>query len=229
MNESSETVTARESVWLHRIRQKIAYERIILTIGKPEEQARAKQFLEAMTQAYPELLEDIEQYTLDFYAELDQQAPELFDDSEYSTAKGRNIALKLPKDIRWEERNIRRAVGEFKDLFLPCEKHFNNAMQGLQYLHNLLPELFAMARAQAIEQRAEILTGEVYCPCHCTTAANSRPVDSFALSNQGRFANLSGRIASARQALAAEGDNRQAHWQFFLDRIRDIAPEILQG
>lgn len=228
MTKSSAYVTARESVWIHRIRQRIAFERIILLVGKPEEQARAKQFLEAMEQAYPELLEDTEQYLLDFFKEIDDHPPELFDASEYSKAKGRKTALKLPKDIRWEERNIRRAVREYRDLFFPCENLFNNAMKGLQYLHHLLPELFARARAQAIEQRAQILTSEIYCKCNCTTPANSRPADAFEMTTRGRFENVSQRITCARQVLEGRGANSQGHWQFFLDRIGEIAPEMLQ-
>ena len=47
MTKSTEKLTAREFVWVHRIRQRIAFERIILTVGNPNEKLRAKQFLEA--------------------------------------------------------------------------------------------------------------------------------------------------------------------------------------
>jgi hypothetical protein len=228
MAKFTEELFARESVWIHRIRQRIAFERIIATVGKSGEQARAKQFLEAMEQAHPELLEDIEQYTLDFFREIDYHPPELFDESEYSKAMGRKTALKLPKDIRWEERNIRRAVREYRDLFHPCEVFFNNAMKGLQYMHKLLPELFAKARAQAIEQRNQVLTFEIYCQCNCTTTINSRPADAFKSTDQGRFEAVSKRITAARQALEDTEDSRQGHWQFFLDRIREITPEMLR-
>ena len=227
MAKFTEELFARESVWIHRIRQRIAFERIIATVGKPAEQARAKQFLLAMEQAHPELLEDIEQYTLDFFREIDYHPPELFDESEYSQAMGRKTALKLPKDIRWEERNIRRAVREYRDLFHPCDVFFNNAMKGLQYLHKLLPELFAKARTQAIEQRDQVLTFEIYCQCNCTTPENCRPADAFKITDQGRFEVVSKRINSAKQALEVHDDNLKLQWSFFLDRIKEIAPEML--
>ena len=65
MAKSAETLTAHESVWVFRIRQRIALERIILEVGNPKERSRAKQFLEAMEQACPELFEDFEQYDLE--------------------------------------------------------------------------------------------------------------------------------------------------------------------
>jgi len=224
MTKPTETLTARESVWTYRIRQKIALERIVLAVGNPKEKYRAKQFLEAMEDAYPELLEDFEQYTFEL---LDHPTPELFDESEYSKAKGRKTALKLPKDIIWEEKIIKRAVREYADLFHPCMNIFNNAMQGLQYLSNLHPELFVRARTQAIEQRDQILTIEIYCKCGCTTPENRQPADSFKIANRGRFESVSKRIAYARQATEETGDNLQDDWQFFLDRIREVAPEML--
>ena len=224
MKKSAETLTARESVWTYRIRQKIALERIVLTVGNPKEKYRAKQFLEAMEHACPELLEDFEQYTFEL---IDHPAPELFDESEYSKAKGRKTALKLPKDIVWEEKIISRAVREYTDLFHPCMNIFNNAMMGLQYLSNLHPELFVRARTQAIEQRDQILTFEIYCKCGCTTPENRQPADSFKIASRGRFQSISKRIAYARQATEDTGDNLQDDWQFFLDRIREVAPEML--
>lgn len=224
MTKPTETLTARESVWTYRIRQKIALERIVLTVGNPKEKYRAKQFLEAMEHAYPELLEDFEQYAFEL---LDRPAPELFDESEYSKAKGRKTALKLPKDIVWEEKIISRAVREYTDLFHPCMDIFNNAMQGLQYLSNLHPELFVRARTQAIEQRDQILTSEIYCKCGCTTPDNRQPADSFKIASRGRFQSVSKRIAYARQAKPVPGDNSQCDWQFFLDRIGEVAPEML--
>ena len=198
-----------------------------MTVGNPKETFRAKQFLEAMEQAHPELLEDIDQYTLELLEENDPFTPELFDDSEYCKAKGRKTALKLPKDIVWEERVIRRATGEYRDLFHPCEKNFSNAMKGLEYLYNLHPKLFARAKDQAIEQRAQILSFEIYCKCGCTTPKNSQPADSFKITNRGRFENVSKRISFAKQSLEDSGD--QSHWQFFLDRIREITPEMLDS
>jgi len=224
MKKSAETLTARESVWTYRIRQKIALERIVLTVGNPKEKYRAKQFLEAMEHACPELLEDFEQYTFEL---IDHPTPELFDESEYSKAKGRKTALKLPRDIVWEEKIISRAVREYTDLFHPCMNIFNNAMQGLQYLSNLHPELFVRARTQAIEQRDQILTFEIYCKCGCTTPENRQPADSFKIANRGRFQSVSKRIAYARQATEDTGGNLQDDWQFFLDRIREVAPEML--
>jgi hypothetical protein len=228
MTKSAETLTAHEFVWVHRIRQRIAFERIILTVGNPKEKLRAKQFLEAMEQANPKLLEDIDHYISELIEDVDHITPELFDDSEYSKAKGRKTALRLPKDIRWEEKVIRRAVKEYRDLFFPCENLFNNAMKGLEYLYNLHPKLFARAKDQAIEQRDQILSFEIYCKCDCTTPENRHPADSFKITNRGRFENVSKRISLARQALEGTGDNRQGHCQFFLDRIREVAPEMLQ-
>lgn len=228
MTKSTENLTAREFVWVHRIRQRIAFERIILTVGNPQERARAQQFLAAMEQAHPGLFEDIEQYTLDFYREHNDHPPELFDQSEYSPGKGRKTALKLPRDIRWEERAVRRAAREYRDLFSPCEKHFENAMKGLQYLGKLHPELFARARDLAIEQRDQVLTCELYCKCDCVTTENSRPADSFRLTARGRFEKVAQRISHAKQALEGPGDKSQDPWLFFLDRIMEIAPEMLQ-
>ncbi|MCK4508658.1 MAG: hypothetical protein KAU27_08960, partial [Desulfuromonadales bacterium] len=139
MSKPSEKLTAREFVWEYRLRQRITLERIILTVGNPKENHRAKQFLEAMEKANPKLLEDIDQHSHEFLEEIDYHPLELFDDSEYSKATGRKTALKLPQDILWEEKAIRRAVTEYRDLFHPCEILFNNAMKGLQYLNNLHP------------------------------------------------------------------------------------------
>lgn len=238
MSKPSERLTAREFIWEHRLRQRITFERIILTVGNPEEKNRAKQFLEAMEKANPKLLEDVDYYTPELLEDIDHltpelledidyYAPELFDDSEYSKVKGRKTALKLPKDILWEDRIIRRAVREYRDLFHPCETSFNNAMKGLQYLNNLLPELFARARVQAIEQRDQILTFEIYCKCDCTTKEDRQPADSFKITNRGRFKNASKRITYAKQTLESTGDSSQCDWQFFLDRIGEVAPEML--
>jgi hypothetical protein len=229
MSKPSEKLTAREFVWEHRLRQRIILERIVSTVGNPEEQSRAKQFLEAMENANPELLENIEQLTLDLFGDVEHRTPELFDDSEYSKAKGLKTALKLPRDIAWEERIIRRAVRDYRELFNPCEVSFNNAMKGLRYLKNLLPELFARAREQAVEQRAQILTFEIYCKCDCTPIADRQPADSFKATNRGRFRNVSKRITSARQTLESTDDSRQGDWQFFLDRVGEVAPEMLES
>jgi hypothetical protein len=227
MSKPSEKSTAREFVWEHRLRQRITFERIILTVGNPKEKYRAKQFLEAMEKANPKLLEDIEHHIPELFEDIDHHISELFDDNEYSKAKGRKTALKLPKDVLWEDRIIRRAVREYRDLFHPCENFFNNAMKGLQYLNNLLPELFARARAQAIEQRDQILTFDVYCKCGCTTKEDRQPADSFKITNRGRFKNASKRITYAKQTLESTGDNSQSDWPFFLDRIGEVAPEML--
>ncbi len=227
MSKPSERVTAREFIWEHRLRQRITLERIILTVGNPKEKSRAKQFLEAMEKANPKLLEDIDHYIHEFIEDIDHRTPELFDDSEYSKAKGRKTALKLPKDILWEDRIIRRAVREYRDLFHPCETFFNNAMKGLQYLNNLHPELFARAKDQAVEQREQVLTFEIYCKCDCTSSENRQPADSFKLTNRGRFEKVSERITCAKQALESTDDSSQRDWQFFLDRIREVAPEML--
>jgi hypothetical protein len=224
MTKPAETLTARESVWTYRLRQKIALERIILKVGKPREKSRAKRFLEAMEQACPELLEDFEQYDLELH---DYPAPELFDASEYVEARGRKKAFKLPKDIVWEEKVIRRAVKDYADLFHPCENSFHNAMTGLRYLHTLHPELFARARAQAIEQRNQILICEIYCKCGCTNQENRQPADAFKVAGRGRFEGVSKRIALARQTPGLTADMSDPDWQFFLDRVMEMAPEML--
>jgi hypothetical protein len=229
MSKPSEKWTAREFVWEHRLRQRIAFERIILTVGKPREKSRAQQFLEAMERANPELFEGIEQYTLDLFSARRQYTPELFDESEYSRAQGRRTALKLPRDILWEERIIRRSVREFGDLFHPCEPTFKNAMKGLRYLKNLHPELFSRARALAIEQRDRILTSEFFCPCNCATVQDRQAAESFRIADRGRFKTVSKRITAAKLALESTVDSAQSDWRFFLDRIRDVAPEMLEG
>jgi len=104
---------------------------------------------------------------------------------------------------------------------------FNNAMQGLQYLSNLHPELFVRARAQAIEQRDQVLSMEIYCKCGCTSPENSQPADSFKIANLGRFEGVSKRIDYAKQTIEIPGDISHDDCQFFLDRIREIAPEML--
>lgn len=227
MPKLSENLTAYESVWTHRLRQRIILERLILSVGNPKEQASARQFLEGMEEANPELFQGIEQYTLDFFGDVDSQTPELFDSAEYSAAKGRKTALKLPQDIVWEDKIIRRTVREYRDLFHPCDNSFDNAMKGLQYLKTLHPELFTRARVQAIEQRDQILTFEIDCKCGCGTKEEHQPADSFKTSERGRFKAVSRRIASARQALKSHDDSGQVNWQFFLDRIKEISPEML--
>jgi hypothetical protein len=227
MSKLSEKLTAREFVWEHKLRQRITLERIIVTVGNAKEKSQAIQFLEAMEKANPELLEGIDHYTPELLEDIDYHAPELFDESEYSKAKGHKTALALPKDILWEERIIRRAVREYRDLFHPCEKLFKNAMKGLQYLNNLLPELFAKARVQAAEQRDQILTFEIYCTCDCTVKEDRQPADSFKITNQGRFEKVTKRITCARQTLESTDDSRQSDWQFFLDRLGEVAPEML--
>lgn len=224
MSKSAETLSARESVWAYRIRQRIALERIILRVGKPKEKYRAQQFLEAMEQACPELLEDFEQYDLEL---LDRPAPELFDESEYCAARGHKKAFKLPKDIVWEEKTVNRAVRDYADLFHPCDNVFHSAMTGLRYLSTLHPELFAAARAEAIERRDQILTNEIHCKCGCTNPENRQPADSFKVTDRGRFGKVAKRIDFAMQSPDGQSDNSHEDWQFFLDRIREIAPEML--
>lgn len=228
MKTPTEHLTAHESVWVHRIRQRIALERIILSIGNPREQQRAKQFLTAIEQAHPELLEDFEQYALDLFYESDEQAPELFDESEYAAPKGRKTALKMPQDIVWEERIVRRAAREYRDLFHPCANAFHNAMKGLTYLKNLHPKLFARAREQAIAQREEVLTRELYCRCDCITPEHRQPAEAFNI-EYGRFETVTRRIADAKQAIAGTSGNTMQDWSFFLDRIGEIAPEMLNS
>lgn len=228
MTEPTDQLTAHESVWEYRIRQRIALERIILTVGNQREKLRARQFLEAMEQAHPGLLEDIDLHTPALLEDIDYQHPELFEDVEYSKATRRKFALKLPTDIQWEERTVRRAVKEYADLFLPCDAHFHDAMKGLQYLYTLHPELFARAREQAVAVRERILDDEIHCKCGCCTADNSRPAAAFAASQSGRFARVTQRIACARSSRA--GGDAALGWDgtFFLDRIGEIAPEMLK-
>ena len=229
MTKPTEKLTAREFVWVHRIRQRVIFERIVLSVGNPAEKLQAQQFLEAMEQAHPGLLEDIDQYAPEFLEGNDSCTPELFDNSEYSKAGGRKTAFKLPKDILWEERVVRRAAREYRDLFHPCENVFDNAMKGLQYLSRLHSELFARARVQALEQREQVLSFEIYCPCDCTTPESREPADSFKNTSRGRFEKVSRRISSARRSLETNDDNGQSHWQFFLDRIGEVAPEMLES
>ena len=229
MTKPSDLLTAREFVWVHRIRQRIAFERIVLTIGNPREKARAQQFLQEMEQVSPELFEDIDRDTPELLEETNDNAPELFDASEYSKAKGRKTALKLPKEILSEEKIIRRAVREYTDLFHPCVDFFNNAMKGLQFLSNINPELFARARGQAIEQREQILTVDLYCKCDCTTPENRQPAETFTKTNRGRFENVSRRISEAQAAIKASDDKQSEFWQFFLERISEVAPEMLNA
>jgi len=72
------------------------------------------------------------------------------------------------------------------------------------------------------------LSFEIYCKCNCTTQENSDPADSFKTTSRGRFENVSKRISFAKQALEGAGNNREGQYQFFLDRIREVAPEMLQ-
>ena len=229
MPKLSENLTAYESVWVYRLRQRIVLERIILTVGNSREKQRAKKFLEAMEQANPELFEDIDLYTPELLENIEPDTLELFDESEYAKAKGRKTAFKLPKDIRWEDRIIRRAAREYRDLFHPCENLFSNAMKGLQYLYNLHPDLFARARALAIEQRDQVLTCDLDCKCNCINREDRQPAESFSLTNHGRFKNISQRIVSARQSLSNMEGKRQGHWQFLLDRIGEVAHEMLES
>lgn len=227
MEKITEKMSAREFVWVHRLRQRIALEQIVLTIGNRKEKDRAKQFLDAMKQACPELLEDVEQYTLDLFDDSNKETLELFDEREYIPAKGRKTALKLPQDILWEERVIRRAVREYNYLFHPCEKTFQDAMKGLRYLHSLHPALFARARDRAIEQREQILSFEIYCKCNCISPQNCQPAESFNDTGQGRFEMTVKRIAKARsQSAIFEEGSSQEEWQFFLDRLNEVAPEL---
>lgn len=227
MSKLPENLTAHESVWVHRLRQRIILERIILSVGNPDQQSRARQFLEAMENANPELFEDIEHDTPELFDETEPQTPELFDTSEYSSPKGRKTALKLPKDILWEEKIIRRAIREYRDLFHPCDNTFENAMKGLQYLNNIHPELFARATTQAVENRAQILNFEIYCKCDCSSKEERQPVETFAKTNQGRFKSVSRRISSAISAIDQNDESNQVDWRFFLGCIKKIAPEML--
>ena len=228
MEKSADKLSAREFVWTHRIRQRVAFERIVVTVGNPRERARAQQFLEAMQQANPDLFDGIEQYTLDFFGDRDPLTPELFDDREYARASGRKTALKLPQDIVGEEKVTRRAARDYRDLFHPCEHVFSDAMKGLQFLHHLSQDLFARARVLSIEQRAQILDCDLFCHCGCITPENRAPAAAFKVSDRGRLENVSNRITHARQSQDETDEARQRYWQFFLDRIGDIAPDLLQ-
>ncbi len=229
MSTSSEILSARESVWEYRIRQRIVLESIVLAVGNVKEQARAKQFLEAMEQAHPKLFEDIDQLVFEFLNDMDQHDPELFDPSEYAKPKGRKTALKLPRDVVWEEKIISRAAREYTELFHPCDNLFNNAMTGLQYLSKIHPKLFAQARERAIEQKELILTGEIYCKCDCASAEECMPADNFKMTGQGRFAKVSNRITNARKSLAGGEADSLNDWQFFLNRVTEIAPDMLES
>ncbi|MEJ2471054.1 MAG: hypothetical protein P8Y91_03585 [Desulfuromonadales bacterium] len=227
MPKAMDHLTARESVWVHRIRQRIALERIVLSVGNARERQRAKRFLDAMEEANPELFDGIDEDTFQLLEDLTEPAPELFDSSEYCPAKGRKTALKLPRDILWEERVVRRATREFWDLFHPCDIRFTNAMKGLQYLQTLHPDLFARAREQAFTRREQILTRTLTCPCGCLTSQNRKPAAAFGNIGSGRMEKVAERIRTAK-ATGEEGVGRNpAEGRFFLERIGEIAPEML--
>lgn len=229
MSSPSEKISAREFVWVHRLRQRIILERIVLSIGTPDEQNKAKQFLDGLMDANPELFSDLEQYTPDLFDDAGDQTPELFDNSEYSAPRGRKTALKLPQDILWEEKTVRRAVREFRDLFHPCDEKFSNAMKGLQYLNHLFPDLFERAKEQIAAERDQILDFEVYCKCDCATKEESLPANSFSLTDKGRFQKVSGRIAAAKRQDDEAANGRKVNWGFFLERIREVAPEMVEA
>ena len=228
MTTATDKISAREFVWVHRLRQRIILERIVLSIGTPDEQAKAKQFLDGMKQANPELFEGLDHYTPELFDDADAQTPELFDDSEYVAAKGRKTAFKLPSDILWEEKTIRRAVREYRDLFHPCEETFANAMKGLQYLDHLFPDLLLKAKAQAVTQRDKILDFEVDCKCKCASKEEQPAANAFRLASSGRFRKVSERIAAAKKEDDESTYGRKINWPFFLERIREIAPEMLE-
>lgn len=229
MNPSTDKISAREFVWVHRLRQRIILERIVLSIGTPDEQVKAKQFLDGLMDANPELFADLEQYTPDLFDDSETQTPELFDNSEYSEAKGKKTALKLPQDILWEEKTIRRAVREYRDLFHPCEEKFANAMKGLQYLNHLFPDLFERAKEQILAERDQILDFEIYCKCDCASNEDRLPAVSFALVEKGRFRKVSERLAAAQRGDGEATYGRKVNWDFFLDRIREVAPEMVKA
>ena len=228
MSKPSGKPTARDFTWEHRLRQRIALERIISTVGSPEEKLQSKKFLEAMEQANPHLLEDVEQYILDFFESSGDDTPELFDEREYLKIKGHKPVFPLPREKFWEEKIIRRAVVDYRNLFHPCDNSFNNAMMGLQYLNTIHPELFARARTKAIEERDQILTVEISCGCNCAPKQDRQPAGSFITADTGRFKNVSQRIRDAKKS--AESGTNQSHieWQLFLDRMSEIAPEMLE-
>jgi hypothetical protein len=68
----------------------------------------------------------------------------------------------------------------------------------------------------------------MYCKCDCITPEDSHPADSFKLTDRGRFEAVSKRISFARKALEGAVDNSRDHWAFFLERVEEIAPEMLQ-
>ena len=228
MSKPSGKPTARDFTWEHRLRQRIALERIISTFGTPEEKLQSKKFLEAMEQANPDLLEDVEQYILDFFENSDDDTPELFDEREYLKIKGHKPVFPLPKEKLWEDKIIRRAVVDYQNLFHPCDNSFHNAVMGLQYLNTIHPELFARARIKAVEQKARILTVEISCDCNCTSKRDRQPAGAFITTDTGRFKNVSQRIRDAKQRIESGRDQSHIEWQFFLDRISEIAPEMLE-
>jgi hypothetical protein len=200
-----------------------------LSIGTPDEQAKARQFLDGLMDANPELFTDLEKYTPDLFDDAEAETPELFDTSEYSAPKGRKTALKLPQDILWEKKTVRRAVREYRDLFHPCEEKFSNAMKGLQYLNHLFPDLFSRAKEQIVAERDQVLDFEVYCKCDCASKEEHLPAESFSLADKGRFRKVSERIAAANREEDEATYGSKVNWGFFLERIREVAPEMLEG
>jgi hypothetical protein len=226
MSNVSRKISALDTVWEHRLRQRIALEKIVLQAGNPKDRLKAKKFLDSMAKANPQLLENIEQYMLDLIYGPCEQDLELFDVKDYSKAGGLKRAIKLPKDIAWEKRMIKRTVQDYMDLFHPCENKFHDAMIGLQYAQKLHPGLFAEAKNEALEIRNQILACDFECPCHSIEPEESQLAESFAISGTGRFKVISSRIRLAQNLKNANMDNHM-DWSFFLDRINEIAPEML--
>jgi len=228
MTKLSEQLSAREFVWVHRLRQRIILEKIVLSIGTDDEQTKAKQFLEGMEQANPELFADLDRYTPELFDDAEAQTPELFDDCEYSAPKGRKTAFKLPQDILWEEKTIRRAVREYRDLFHPCDEKFANAMKGLQYLEHLFPDLFSRAKDQAVSGRDLIFSFEIFCKCNCASKEEQLAAKPFDFS-AARFRKVMERIAAAQRKDDESTYGRKVNWTFFLDRVSEMAPEMIKG
>lgn len=226
MSKISGKLSALDTVWEHRLRQRIALEKIVLTGGNTKDQLKAKKFLDSMAKANPHLFEDIEQYMLDLIYGPHEQDQELFDAKDYTKASGFKRAIRLPKDIAWEKRMIKRTVQDYMDLFHPCDNKFHDAMIGLQYAQKLHPRLFAEAKKQAIEARNQILCCDVNCPCHPLKPEEKKQAESFKSDGSDRFTNVAARLRSARSSCNTNG-NDHMNWNFFLERVKDIAPEML--
>ena len=155
--------------------------------------------------------------------ELSEQPPM---SPEEFTAQSKRLK-KMAKESYVKDEAFMKVSKAYKDLFLPCEKKFENAMTFLLSFRQGAPGLMFLASEIVFDQREEILTGSVR-DCSCTTTENIKLAESFKFTTQGRLENVSKRIAQAKVAVETSGAEDEWFWQFFLDRVREVAPEMLE-